>query len=67
MSVVGLTFLSYNGVLSSNLTLRSKLTNLIIAKWHAAGIELVNPPYTHNIANYLSEASIKLPASRQPS
>jgi len=65
--VVGLTILSYNGVLENNLTLRNKLINLIIAKWHSSGIELINPPYTHNIANYLSESSIKLPVTKQPS
>jgi hypothetical protein len=67
MSVVGLTMLSYNGVLENNLTLRSKLVNLIIGKWHFSGIDLINPPYTHNIANYLSESSIKLPSTKQPS
>jgi hypothetical protein len=40
---------------------------MIISKWHVSGIDLINPPYTHNIANYLSENSIKLPVSKQQS
>lgn len=67
MSIVGLTILSYNNVLSNNLALRQKIVNLLTTKWQQSGIELINPPYTHTLANYLHESSIKLPATKQQS
>jgi hypothetical protein len=65
LSVFGVTFLSFNGVLDNNLSLRSRLVSLLIAKWQQAGIHLVNPPYSQSIANYLSEASIRMPSTKQ--
>ena len=65
MSVIGATYVSFNGVLDKNIPLRNKVVGIMSAKFQEYGMDLINLPFDKNIANYVSEATIRMPVYKQ--
>jgi hypothetical protein len=53
MSVIGLSFVSFNGRMANNLSLRSKTVDVLIQKWQESGTDKINPPYISTISDNL--------------
>ena len=53
MSTIGVSFLSYNGKLKNNISLRNKIASILVSKWQEKGIDTINPPYISSVSDYL--------------
>lgn len=54
MSIIGVTYVSFNNVLDNNTPLRNKLTGIMSNKFSEFGMDLINMPFDKNIANYVT-------------
>ena len=64
ISVIGLSFIHYNGKLAGNIALRSKVADIILSKWQDHDISAINPPFNPAYTDYLEECHVKLPKSK---
>jgi hypothetical protein len=54
LSIIGATYVCFNGVLDNNIPLRNKLVGLMTNKFFEYGVDLINLPFDKNIANYVT-------------
>lgn len=64
MSVIGVSFIHFNGKLSGNIGLRNKIFELIVNKWQEQDISRINPPFNPAYSDYLEECHVKLPKTK---
>ena len=64
LSVIGISFLHFNGKLANNIALRSRVQDLMINKWQEQDLHTINPPFNTAYTDYLEECHVKLPRSK---
>ena len=64
LSLVGLTFLHFNGKLAANIGLRNKVHDLIISKWQEHDLSSINPPFYPAFTDYLEQCHVKMPRTK---
>lgn len=61
LSIIGISFLRFNGKLANNIALRNRVQDIMIGKWQEQNFHSINPPFCTSYTDYLEECHVKLP------